>query len=209
MGCKVVCISHATGAGGEDVGRLVAEQLGFGYLDGEIVARAAARGGIDPGQVADEERRKSLGARVLEAWAHGGGEAWALTGSGSLRAGDQPESEEIRALIREVTEQAAARGNVVIVAHAASHTVEPGHAALRVFVTASADTRAERLRETRALDHKSAIRAIGESDAGRRDYLKRFYGVDVELPTHYDLVVNTDALSIEQAARLIADAGST
>jgi cytidylate kinase len=208
MGCKVVCISHATGAGGEDVGRLVAERLGFGYVDGEIVARAAARGGIDPGQVADEERRKSLGARLLEAWGHGGGEAWALTGSGSLGAGDQPESEEIRALIREVTEQAAARGNVVIVAHAASHTVEPGHEALRVFVTASADTRAERLRETRALDHENAARAIGESDAGRRDYLKRFYGVDEELPTHYDLVVNTDALSIEQAARLIAEAGS-
>jgi cytidylate kinase len=77
-----------------------------------------------------------------------------------------------------------------------------------VFVTASAETRAERLRETRALDHENAARAIGESDAGRRDYLKRFYGVDEELPTHYDLVVNTDALSIEQAARLIAEAGS-
>src|SRR5512141_3174913 len=159
MGCKVVCISHATGAGGVDIGRRVADQLGFGYLDGEIVARAAARGGIDPGQVADEERRKSLGARLLEAWAHGGGEAWALTGSGS------PESEDVRAVIGEVTEQAAARGNVVIVAHAASHTVEPGHEALRVFVTASADTRAERLRETEDLDHKSAVRAIGESDA--------------------------------------------
>ncbi len=208
MGCKVVCISHATGAGGEDIGRLVADELGFGYLDGEIVARAAARGGIDPGQVADEERRKSLGARLLEAWAHGGGEAWALTGSGSLRSDDQLESEDVRALIREVTEQAAAKGNVVIVAHAASHTVEPGHEALRVFVTASAATRAERLREAQDLDHKNAVRAIGESDAGRRDYLKRFYGVDEELPTHYDLVVNTDALSIEQAARLIAQAGS-
>src|SRR5512141_1243634 len=117
MGCKVVCISHATGAGGVDIGRRVADQLGFGYLDGEIVARAAARGGIDPGQVADEERRKSLGARLLEAWAHGGGEAWALTGSGSLRTDDELESEDIRALIREMTEQAAARGNVVIVAH--------------------------------------------------------------------------------------------
>ena len=208
MSCKVVCISHTTGAGGEDVGRLVADQLGFGYLDDGIVSRAAARGGIDPGQVADEERRKSLGTRLLEAWAHGGGEVMALTGSGSLRTGDDLESEDIRALIREVVEQAAARGKVVIVAHAASHTVEPGHEALRVLVTASPDTRAERLGEARDLDRKNAARAIGESDAGRRDYLKRFYGVDEELPTHYDLVVNTDALSIEQAARLIAEAGS-
>ena len=38
------------------------------------------------------------------------------------------------------------------------------------------------------------------------DYLKRFYGVAVELPIHYDLVINTDALSVEQAAALIAQA---
>ena len=34
---QVVCISHATGAGGEEVGRLVADQLGFLYV--EIVNR--------------------------------------------------------------------------------------------------------------------------------------------------------------------------
>ena len=57
MPCRVVCISHATGAGGEEVGKLVAERLGFLYVDEDIVAGAAARGGIDPGEVADEERR--------------------------------------------------------------------------------------------------------------------------------------------------------
>src|SRR5688572_5437508 len=33
------------GAGGEEVGRLVAEALGFDYVDEDIVARAAERGG--------------------------------------------------------------------------------------------------------------------------------------------------------------------
>ena len=66
MGRKLVCISHAEGAGGEEVGRLVADRLGFVYVDEEIVARAAARGGIDPADVADEERRKSLLERVLD-----------------------------------------------------------------------------------------------------------------------------------------------
>src|SRR5437773_8556812 len=67
----VVCISHAAGAGGEEVGRLVAESLGFLYVNEEIVARAAAKGGVDPGEVADEERRKSLAARLLEGIAQG------------------------------------------------------------------------------------------------------------------------------------------
>lgn len=40
-------------------------------------------------------------------------------------------------------------------------------------------------------------------DAGRADYLKRFYGVGGELPTHYDLVLNTDRLDAETAAELV------
>ena len=38
------------------------------------------------------------------------------------------------------------------------------------------------------------------------DYIKRFYGISSELPTHYDLVVNTDRLAPQAAARLIVHA---
>jgi cytidylate kinase len=43
---------------------------------------------------------------------------------------------------------------------------------------------------------------------GRRPprLLKRFYEIDEELPTHYDLVVNTDVLTVEQAAELVSRA---
>jgi cytidylate kinase len=34
--------------------------------------------------------------------------------------------------------------------------------------------------------------------------LARFYDVDQESPTHYDLVINTDKLGIEQAVSAIA-----
>ena len=205
MPCSVVCISHSTGAGGEDVGRLVAERLGFAYVDDEIVARAAASGGMEPGDVADEERRKSLVHRMLEALGRDSGEAWALGGPG---IGAEPSSEDVRVLIREAIDQTAARGRVVIVSHAASHAVEPGPRAVRVLVTASPETRARRVSETHGIDDADAARAIRESDRGRRDYLKRFYGVDEELPTHYDLVVNTDVLTAEQAAELVSAAAS-
>ena len=36
--------------------------------------------------------------------------------------------------------------------------------------------------------------------------VKRFYELDQELPTHYDLIVNTDALRPEQAVGLIVAA---
>lgn len=208
MACTVVCISHAAGAGGEEVGRLVADRLGFLYVNEEIVARAAAKGGVDAADVADEERRKSLAARALNAIAQGGGEAWTLGAVGPLGSGDELDSDDIRSLIRETIEQTAARGKAVIVAHAASYAIGHGDGVLRVLVTASPETRTTRVAEAEGLDQAGAARAVKESDAGRADYLKRFYDVREESPTHYDVVLNTDALTVEQAADLISQAAA-
>ncbi len=208
MACKVVCISCTTGASGEEVGKLVAERLGFAYADEEVVARAAARGGIDAGSVADEESRKSRAARVLEALALTGD--LGLVAGVPLRAGnDEVTGPEIRALIRETIEHMAAQGNVVIVAHAASHALPAGSDVLRVLVTASPDVRATRVGESEGLDRSGAARAVKESDAARRDYLRRFYDLKGELPTQYDLVLNTDVLSSDRAVQLIAFAASS
>lgn len=205
MACTVVCISHATGSGGEDVGRRVAEQLGYLYVDEDIVAWAAAQGGITPEDVADEERRKSSVLRLVETLLVGtaGGSAWMLAGAEAVVIPDVPLSPEIRTLIRETVAQTAARGKVVIVAHAASHVVERGPGALRVLVTASPTTRAQRVAAMEGLEPKEAERVIKESDAGRRDYLKRFYAIDRESPTQYDLVINTDVLSSAEAAEIV------
>ena len=75
-------------------------------------------------------------------------------------------------------------------------------------MTASPHTRASRIGARDGVDEEHAAREIRQSDAGRRDYLRRFYDVDDELPTQYDLVINTDGLTVEQAARLVAQVGS-
>jgi cytidylate kinase len=55
----------------------------------------------------------------------------------------------------------------------------------------------------RGVDGREAERVVKDEDAGRAAYLKRFYGVDQELPTHFDLVVNTDVLTAADAANVI------
>jgi cytidylate kinase len=205
VACTVVCVSHATGSGGEDVGRQVAERLGYLYIDEEIVARAAARGGVEPRDIADEERRRSLAVRLLEAIAEGGGDGWM---GGVPAHAEGLDRGEVRALIRETVEQTAGRGKVVIVAHAASYAIEPGPGTMRVLVTASPRTRVQRVVAKEGVEEAQAERVIKDADAGRRDYLKRFYGVDRESPTDYDLVINTDVLSTEQAADLVSQAAA-
>jgi hypothetical protein len=183
---------------------LVADQLGFLYVDNEIVAQAAARAGVGPADVADAERRRSFIMRALDAIAQGGGETWTMSPA-LPPTGSQLGRYDLLALIREAIEQAAARGDVVIVAHAASHVVARPDA-LRVLVTASSDRRAKRLAELQGIDADEARRKINDADAGRRDYLKSFHGVDHEAPTHYDLVLNTDVLQLEEAARVVSRA---
>jgi CMP/dCMP kinase len=202
----VVCVSHTTGSGGEEVGKRVAERLGYLYVDEDIVASAAAQGGLEPRDVADEEQRKTFVTRFLETMAEGGGDAWMLTTSVAPLEGFRPA--DIRALIREAVVQTAGRGDVVISAHAGSYCLEPGPRTLRVFVTASPATREQRVCAADGLDEARASRMIKAADAGRRDYLKRFYSVDRESPTDYDLVVNTDLLSTEQAAEIVIQAAN-
>ena len=208
MARRVICISRAFGSGGEEVGRIVAERLGLGYVDEEIVVRAAQKGDVDPADVADAERRKPLLRRILDELAEGAGvEAYAFGGLVPSLADERVlTSEGIRALIRESVEEAAAQGDVVIVAHAASYALAGRDEVLRVFVTASSEIRARRLVEAGGLGEKDAAREVKDSDAARADYLKRFYDIGEELPTHYDLVVSTDRLTAEQAAALVVQA---
>jgi cytidylate kinase len=203
MACSVVCVSHTTGSGGHEVGKEIAERLGYLYVDEDIVASAAAAGGLEPKDIADEERRKSYARRILDGLAEGDPALWTTTASIDLvRPAD------IRGLIRETIVQTAARGNVVIVAHAASYALEPGPEMLRVFVTASAGTREQRVAAGDGMEQSKAARAVKDSDAGRSDYLKRFHSVDRESPTDYDLVVNTDRLSTEEAAEIVLRAAA-
>jgi cytidylate kinase len=208
MASTVICISHATGAGGADLGRLVADRLGFRLVDEEIVTRAAEKQNLSVDDLADVERRKSLLHRILSEVASGvvaGSTAEAMI---MYTLEPQPDKNSLRAQIRQSINETADEGKVVIVSHAASYALADRLNILRVLVTASPETRARRLVEASKYDEKQATKAIAESDAGRADYLKRFYGVSKESPTNYDLVINTDRLPSDQWTGIVADAAA-
>lgn len=94
----------------------------------------------------------------------------------------------------------------MIVAHAASMALGPRPGVLRVLVTGSPETRIERLVRSGLLNERDAVTAIDESDRNRRQYLAMFYGVQDESPAHYDLVINTDRVGIDQAVALLVAA---
>ena len=74
---------------------------------------------------------------------------------------------------------------------------------MRVLVTASPDVRAGRLARTEQLEDHQAAKLVDRSDKERAAYIKRFYNVDRELPSDYDLVISTDRLSPNDACTLV------
>lgn len=205
MASRVICISRAHGARGDELGKLVAERLGFRYVDEEIVAQAAAIGGISPADVADEERRKSALGKLFRELGRGRG--FDSYGVPQPRPHmESPAPADVKGLIQAAIEETAGRGDVVIVAHATSFALPRSPNVLRVFVTATPEARARRLTDSFGFDPDTSQKAIRESDAARGDYLKRFYGVDTEQATHYDLVVNTGSLTLDRAADLVVRA---
>jgi cytidylate kinase len=204
----VVCISSEDGAGAAEASELVAQSLGFRLINEDIVAKAALEAGVEQDVVADVERRKSLLVKLLE----GLGPASMASGGVAIVPEDwgygQAHSNELRGLIRSVIEETATEGSVVIVAHAASLALGGREDVLRVLITAPPETRRRRLAASLQVDEKEAARLLKRSDAGRASYIKSFYGIDAERPTHYDLVINTDKLTPHDAAQLIVDAAS-
>jgi len=77
---------------------------------------------------------------------------------------------------------------------------------LRVLITGSPQARAARMAAAAGIDSQKAAKQVEDSDRQRRDFLQRFYELRQELPTHYDLVVNTDQITLEKATDLIVGA---
>lgn len=188
----VICVSHESGAGGPELAVAVAERLGYRIVDEEVVAHAANREGVTVEQLADVERRKSFFTRAMTDFGTSGA-VWFGAGSVPPELLNIPTPRQLRAAIRTAIEEIAGGGRVVIVSHAASHALVGDHV-LRVLVVAPGAVRASRLKQD-GMSGKSLDKAIADEDAGRRSYLKNFYGIDNETPHDYDLVVNTGSIA--------------
>jgi cytidylate kinase len=213
MSRRVVCISSVDAAAGAQVGQLVADALGFRYVDEQIIGRAAELAQVDPAVVAAAERRQPLLDRILDKLAAAQdmagpvalGALLPVGGAFAEYAPTRGAPDDLRILIRAAILEVAKAGEAVIVAHGGSMAVEFHEGVLRVLVTASVDTRVRRL-VTGGMKEAEAAAAVAASDKGRRDYFRRFYKIREELPTHYDVVINTDGVSAEQAAAIVTAA---
>ncbi|MFB3041101.1 MAG: AAA family ATPase [Candidatus Poribacteria bacterium] len=195
-----ICFSRSMSSGGEEIASIVAEKMSYRYVDDNIITIAAEKGGVTPETIGKVERSSEMINRILGYMSHDTGRSNHFT---SIRMG---QSEEYRQLIQSVVVETAKTGSIVIVAHGAAIPLAEMPGVLRVFVTASQSKRTERHMAESNLGEQRAKEAIVASDSQRADFLRNFYDINQELPTHYDIVLNTDKLTPSIAANVVVSA---
>ena len=208
MKTRVIAISRQVGTLGEDVARLVSEELGFRLLDYRVVQAAAEEAGVSTETIAESEHRPSFFTRILESLARNPAgpasgqwmEPLDMSGTALLTSSDY------RDLVRQVVEDYARQGDVVFLGHGAQYILRDQPDALRVLVTGTKKARARRVMAGMVCSEEQAMEVVTRTDGERTRYFKDYFGFDWLSPAVYDLCLNTDQLTPEQASRLVLSA---
>lgn len=186
-----IALSALPGAGAEELGQRLAEQLDYAFFSIEIVDHIARKAGVQRELVEgmDERVRGSLEA-ILDG----------LTGR-NLRFS---ESDYVSRLVRVITALGEG-GSAVIVGRGSPYILGPDRA-LRALVVAPRQERTERLAKLHELPLAEAASRLEREEDARRQFVARSFHVDPDDAGLYDLAVNTGTLGIGGAAELLVEA---
>jgi cytidylate kinase len=112
-------------------------------------------------------------------------------------------------LVRKISETVlhlAELGNVIIIGRGAHVITSKLDHVFKVRLVGSVEARLKHVRSHFQLSTKEAVNRLQMEDRGRARYLKKYFGKDIDDPLLYHLVLNTDLVPYDAAARLIAQA---
>jgi cytidylate kinase len=198
-GGPAVTISHQTGAGAHEIAGRLAEILqqsepegtqAWTVLDRQVVEQALEEHHW-PKRLIEKmpEERRSYLADVLDDF-----------------FGLRPPSWVLVPQVIKTTMRLASAGHVVLIGRGATVVTAQLPNVFHVRLMASASTRIGRVQAARHLTAEEAARFIEKADRGRERYIRANFHVHLDDELLYHMVVNTDRLSIGDAAADIADA---
>jgi hypothetical protein len=97
-------------------------------------------------------------------------------------------------------------GHAVIIGRGANIITRKLDYVFHVRLVAPLENRIQYLQQLERLSDRAAREFVRKEDLGRRRYVKKYFGKDIEDPLLYHLTVNTGLLSYEKAARVIGEA---
>ena len=225
----IITVEGRVGAGAPDLGRLVARELEIDFVDRLILAQVARGVNATMRALVDQERRvPSLVnrlalrvQRVLErsAVAGMGGDPYFGPGVEDLISRQYSEYEEephttaeevnderFIATTREVINDIADQGNIVILSRGGAAILNERKDVLRVGVVGRMEDRARRVAERENITLEEASEFIAHSDNAQHRYFQKAFEASPIDPFLYHFMWNTSDVSVEYAANVTAEA---
>ncbi len=196
----VITIGRQFGSGGRELGKLLAERLGIGYYDKELLCQAAKQSGISEEIVArSDERFPSFWGGVLT-FNHGYGSMACYQGSSSIS------DDNIYKAQSDVIRKIAENESCVIVGRSADYVLRNHPRCLNIFVHASIEARIERILRRGDCCSKEEARARSEKTNKLRAHYYNFY-TDKTWgdATSYDLTIDSSQMPINDIVEIIAE----
>jgi cytidylate kinase len=207
----VITIGRQFGAGGTTVGEMLARELKADLLESRIIDEVAQRLQLPKEEVeAEDEQPGSLLHRLLMALGSASGEPMIQPEASAWNPPNVDPVFDTRRAVLEITQhvikEAARGGNVIIVGRGGAYILHDFEGALHVFLRAAESVRIKAVMARLKLSDEEARRRLKQTDENWTAYIKQVYGHERNLPSHYDLVLDTGRLGYEGAVATIVTA---
>ena len=195
---RIVTIGREFGSGGREIGKRLAEKLGFAYYDKEIISAIADRSKLAEDYV----------NQVVENHIHS---YYPITIASSFSALPEDSvysvNRSIFAAQAEILEELAQKSDCVIVGRCADHILA-AYKPFRVYVYADMAHKMARCRargeDSEGLTDKELEKRIRSIDKARSQYYRFYTGETHDDRMTYDLGINTSTIAIPDAVAAIA-----
>ncbi len=198
----VVAISAAYGTRSGQIGPALAQRLGVPFVDRVIAHRIAGKLDVSLDEAVKhwEPAPRSFLERMVSAF---------LGADTIAPLGPPPDivtPEDFRQATERAVLEQAATGEGVILGRGCVAVLQQAPAVLRVRLTGPAERRLQQAVETSGLSESEARETMHHLDRYHAEYLKQFYGVNIDDPTMYHLTIDATALDNDACVSLLVAA---
>ncbi len=151
----IITIGREFGAEGHEIGSELAERIGFGLYDKDMLAMAAEKSGIDVKVLAPAD--ESYYGHALS--------PYLTIGRLSPSMGDK-----LFQLQTEIIRDLAVKGSCIIIGRLADYILRDNPNCIRVFIYAPFEKRAEIIKNKHGISEGEAKKLVKKMDAARREY---------------------------------------
>ena len=193
----IINVGRQVGAGGQEIGRMLAQDFDAKFYDRELLNLAAKESGFSEKffKQSDEKQGFLRGLFNVQAPHFSLGSVY---GSNFSQEGlFQFQSDAIR--------KAASEGSCVFLGRCADYVLRDFENVVNVFITASIDFRVELVSKVKELDAEHARKLIEHVEHRRAEYYNYYTGKKWGAAESYDLCIDASILGLEPTEKLIAE----